>query len=383
MPFIPYEQPYQTLKGLTYIQQAIDSNCLNGDGLFNKKCQQWLAKNLCNSKVILAPSGTMALDFSALLLDLQPGDEVIMPSFTFTSTANAVVLRGAIPVFIDITPQTMNMDVKHIEPAITLKTKAIYVVHYAGVACDMHSIQALAQNYNLKIVEDAAQCLFARYQDKPLGTFGDIGTFSFHGTKNVTAGEGGAISINTSSYRQAADLIKDKGTNRQAFLNGVADYYTWYTVGSSYVMSEFCAAYLFAQLEEGEKITSLRRQNWQRYFQELASLEEAGFLKRPQVPAQCYHNAHIFFILLPTPEHVDRIQTALKEQGVQANRHYTPLHKAPAGHRYGRPGSCLKKTEFYAERLLRLPVHTGVTLNTQEKILACIKTVIKEHPVSF
>ncbi|HEC23872.1 MAG TPA: dTDP-4-amino-4,6-dideoxygalactose transaminase [Chloroflexi bacterium] len=358
---IPFNRPFTTGKELAYIQQVIESHRLAGDGAFTKKCHRWLEEHTGSQKVLLTHSCTAALEMAAILTDIEPGDEVIMPSFTFVSTANAFVLRGGVPVFVDIRPDTLNVDETQIEEAITPRTKAIAIVHYAGVGCEMDAIMRIAQEHNLPVIEDAAQALLATYRGRPLGSIGHLAGYSFHETKNVVSGEGGALLINDPRYVDRAEIVREKGTNRSQFFRGQVDKYTWMDIGSSYLPAELEAAFLWAQLEEAESITRRRKDIWQRYYEEFADLEREGKARRPVVPAECEHNGHIFYLLFRDLEHRTAVQARLREAGVQATFHYVPLHDSPAGKRYGRAQRELPLTRQMSERLLRLPLWAGMT----------------------
>ncbi|MCK9482637.1 MAG: dTDP-4-amino-4,6-dideoxygalactose transaminase, partial [Bacteroidia bacterium] len=312
-------------------------------------------------------SCTAALEMSALLLDIKPGDEVIMPSYTFVSTANAFVLRGAIPVFVDIRPDTLNLDEKLIEEAITPRTRAIVPVHYAGVACEMDSIMAIARRHNLAVVEDAAQGVMASYKGRALGSIGDLGTFSFHETKNVISGEGGALLVNNPELALRAEIIREKGTDRSRFFRGEVDKYTWQEVGSSYLPGEVIAAFLWAQLEEADRITQQRLAIWDNYQQLLAPLAAEGLLTQPSIPDNCQHNAHMYYVILSAEADRQKVLEQLKQQGIGAVFHYVPLHSSPAGKGYTRTSGELKVTNDKAERLLRLPLWIGLTKEQQER----------------
>jgi dTDP-4-amino-4,6-dideoxygalactose transaminase len=366
---IGFNHPYMTGKELYYIAEAKFGNMLAGDGPFTKRCHRWLERQTGCSKALLTHSCTAALEMMALLLDIAPGDEVIMPSYTFVSTANAFVLRGGVPVFVDIREDTLNIDERLIEAAITPRTKAIVPVHYAGVGCEMDTILAIARKHGLKVVEDAAQGMMARYKGRPLGTLGDLGALSFHETKNVISGEGGALLVNDPALAQRAEIIREKGTDRSRFFRGEVDKYTWQEVGSSFLPGELIAAFLWAQLEEGEAITRARLAVWERYHQALAPLEAQGRLRRPVVPAECEHNAHMYYVLLA--ENVDRqaVLQALKEGGVNAVFHYVPLHSSPAGRRYARVHGSMEKTDRLSERLVRLPLWVELTPAQQDTVV--------------
>jgi dTDP-4-amino-4,6-dideoxygalactose transaminase len=348
-----------TGKELWYISQAHHNGQLSGDGPFTKKCHGWIEQQTGCTKALLTHSCTAALEMAAILADIQPGDEVIMPSYTFVSTANAFVLRGAVPVFVDIREDTLNIDERLIEAAITPRTKAIVPVHYAGVACEMDSIMDLASHYKLLVIEDAAQGLMATYKGRALGSIGHMGTFSFHETKNITSGEGGALLINDDRFVDRAEIIREKGTNRSRFFRGQVDKYTWCDTGSSYLPGELIAAFLWAQLEDADKITENRKNIWDYYHKEFADLEIAGKLRRPSVPAECQHNAHMYYLLLPDGEKRTQMIEQLKECGIQTVFHYVPLHLSPMGQKVGRLSDALPITETSAERLIRLPLWLG------------------------
>jgi len=352
---IPYNVPYATGDELGYIQQAIDGRQLSGDGLFTHRCQDLLKKQF-GSPTLLTQSCTAALEMAMLLLQLRPGDEVIMPSFTFVSTANAVVLRGATPVFVDIDPATLNIDPDRVAAAVTPQTRAVVVVHYASVACDMDRILEIARDRGLAVVEDAAHCFGATYRGRMLGTLGTLGTLSFHETKNVSCGEGGALLVNDPGLLELAEIAWQKGTNRKAFLEGRIDKYSWVNVGSSYLPSELTAAFLYAQLLAAESINQKRLQVWSSYHQRLEELERKGLLRRPVVPPDCVHNAHLYYVILN--EGVDRgaVLGAMRKSGVDAIFHYVPLHEAEAGRKFGRAATELAVTSKMARQLVRLPL---------------------------
>lgn len=367
---IPFNKPYMTGKEIDYIKEAHINGMLAGDGPFTKRCHKWLEQQTGAYKALLTHSCTAALELAALLLDIQPGDEVIMPSYTFVSTANAFVLRGGVPVFVDIRSDTLNIDECLIEDAITSKTRAIVPVHYAGVACEMDAIMDIARRHNLFVIEDAAQGIMSTYKGKALGTFGQLGALSFHETKNIISGEGGALLINDPLLSDRAEIIREKGTNRSQFFRGAVDKYTWVDIGSSYLPGEITAAFLFAQMEQAQSITRRRLAVWQRYHESLASLEDVGKLRRPVIPNSCQHNAHMYYILMESLNERTALIAQLREQGVNAVFHYVPLHSAPMGREYG---SSLKKTEELADRLLRLPLWVGMTEKEQSNITNIIK----------
>lgn len=360
MKVIPFNKPSLTGRELVYLNQAHSSGHLSGDGGFTKKCHAWLEAYSGSNKALLTHSCTAALEMSAILADIQPGDEVIMPSYTFVSTANAFVLRGGVPVFVDIRPDTLNIDETLIEAAITPRTKAIVPVHYAGVACEMDTIMAIAKRHNLLVIEDAAQGVMSSYKGRPLGAIGHMGTYSFHETKNVISGEGGALLVNDTGFSERAEIIREKGTNRSLFFRGQVDKYTWVDIGSSYLPSEIIAAFLWAQLEDAQAITAKRMTVWQNYHHALAGLEAKGKLRRPTVPADCSHNAHMYYVLLDSLAKRTEVIARLKLSGINSVFHYVPLHSSPAGVRYGRPSGGLPNTEALADRLVRLPMWLGM-----------------------
>jgi dTDP-4-amino-4,6-dideoxygalactose transaminase len=357
---IPFNKPYMTGKELWYIAQAHANGHLAGDGSFTRRCNGWLEQRTGAHKALLTHSCTAALEMAAILADIQPGDEVIMPSYTFVSTANAFVLRGGVPVFVDIRPDTLNIDETKIEAAITEKTRAIVPVHYAGVGCEMDTIMAIARKHDLMVIEDAAQGVMASYKGRPLGSIGHLGCLSFHETKNIISGEGGALLINDPELAERAEIIREKGTNRSQFFRGQVDKYTWVDVGSSYLPSELIAAFLWAQMEEADDITRRRLAIWGVYHQWLQGLEESGKLRRPVIPKECVHNAHMYYILLPDLASRTSLIDKLKKQDIHPVFHYVPLHSAPTGVRHGRVHGDLTVTEDHADRLLRLPLWLGL-----------------------
>lgn len=369
----PFNQPHLSGKELTYIAEAHFNGQLAGDGPFTMRCHKWLESYSGSARALLTHSCTAALEMAAILLDIRPGDEVIMPSYTFVSTANAFVLRGAIPVFVDIREDTLNLDEEKIEAAITNRTKAIVVVHYAGVACNMDRILDIAHAHGLKIVEDAAQGMLSFYKGKPLGSIGDLGTLSFHETKNVISGEGGAILINDESLAQRGEIIREKGTDRSRFFRGEVDKYTWQDIGSSFLPGELIAAFLWAQFEEAKQITLERVARWGFYHSLTASLEDRGILRRPIVPNDCVHNGHMYYILLPSLKHREVALAELKKNGITSVFHYVPLHSSPAGLRYGRSSGRLDVTVMQSERLIRLPMFVGLTESQQTNVIRCLE----------
>ncbi len=370
---IPFNKPTFSGKETEYMQQAIQSNHLSGDGQFTKKSHALLEQALGVPKVLLTTSCTHALEMSALLLDLKEGDEVIVPSFTFVSTINAFVLRGAKPVFADIRPDTLNLDESRLEALITSKTRAIVVVHYAGVGCEMDAIMEIANRHHLPVVEDNAHGLFGKYKGRYLGTFGALATQSFHETKNFTSGEGGALLINDPKFIEDAEILREKGTDRSRFFRGQVDKYTWVNVGSSYLPSELLAAYLFAQLEVSEQIQSSRQRIWETYYRELGAWAEENNVHMPFVPAHCEQTYHMFYVLFPNLEKRQAAIAHLKERGVQAVFHYLPLHLSPMGEKYGGKAGDCAVTERISDQLLRLPFYTNMTGEEQTRVIEALK----------
>ena len=368
---IPFNRPYIVGKELWNIAQAVQRGQLAGDGYFTKQCNRWLEEHFQAKKVLLTHSCTAALEMAAILCDIRPGDEFIVPSYTFVSTVNAFVLRGGIPRFVDIRPDTMNVNEQLIEAAITPKTKVIVPVHYAGVGCDMDVIMEIARRHHLLVVEDAAQGVCATYKGKYLGTIGHLGCYSFHETKNFISGEGGALVINDERFFERAEIIREKGTNRSQFFRGMVDKYTWVDIGSSYLPSDMIAAFLYAQLEESEKITAKRMHIWQSYDTGLKKLAEAGKIRGPYCPAECVHNAHMYYILLADLNERTRLISFMKERDIVPVFHYVPLHSAPKGVELCGKIS-LPVTEEYADRLLRLPCYFELTDEEIGRVLDCI-----------
>ncbi|NYS31870.1 dTDP-4-amino-4,6-dideoxygalactose transaminase [Pantoea sp. WMus005] len=370
---IPFNAPPIVGTEIEYMQSAMNSGKLCGDGGFTRRCQQWMEQRFGSKKVLLTPSCTASLEMAALLIDLQPGDEVIMPSYTFVSTANAFVLRGARIVFVDVRPDTMNIDETLIEAAITEKTRAIVPVHYAGVACEMDTIMALAARHNLFVIEDAAQGVMSRYKGRALGTIGHIGCFSFHETKNYTAGgEGGATLINDAGLVERAEIVREKGTNRSQFFRGQVDKYTWRDMGSSYLMADLQAAYLWAQLEAAERINQQRLRIWQRYYEALQPLAAQGRISLPVIPASCEHNAHMFYIKLRDQDDRQALINWMKEAEILTVFHYIPLHSSPAGERFSQFVGDDRYTTQESERLLRLPLFYNLSDNNQSTVISSL-----------
>ena len=370
---INFNVPPFTGKEMEYMKQAVEAQKICGDGQFTKKCNQWIEEKTGTRKALLTTSCTHATELAALLAKVQPGDEVIMPSFTFVSTADAFVLRGAIPVFVDIRPDTMNIDETKIEAAITEKTVGIVPVHYAGVSCEMDTIMDIAKKHNLWVIEDAAQGIMSTYKGKALGTIGDFGCFSFHETKNYSMGEGGALLIQDEKYIEDAEIYREKGTNRSKFFRGQIDKYTWVDYGSSYLPSDLNAAYLWAQLEMAEEINEHRLACWNRYYDNLKDLQNAGKITLPTIPEGCVHNAHMFYLKSRDLEERTAFIDFMKEKGILTVFHYIPLHSAPAGVRYGRFNGEDVYTTKESERLVRLPMYYSLTLEEVDRISDAVK----------
>ena len=371
---INFNVPPYTGKEVEYMKEAIENQKICGDGPFTMKCNEWIEKQTGTTKCLLTTSCTHATELAALLADIKEGDEVILPSYTFVSTADAFVLRGAKAVFVDIRPDTMNIDETLIEDAVTERTRAIAPVHYAGVGCEMDTIMDIARRHNLMVVEDAAQGIMASYKGKPLGTFGEFGCFSFHETKNFSMGEGGALLIRDEKYIETAEIFREKGTDRSKYYRGQVDKYRWQEYGSSYLPSDLNAAYLYAQLELAEEITQARMDRWKQYQELLTPLVESGRIELPFIPEHCSHNAHMFYIKAKDMEERSRLIDFLKERGVHAVFHYIPLHTAPAGKKYGRFHGEDRYTTKESERLLRLPMYYKLTADQVEYIAEQVKT---------
>ncbi len=352
---LPFNKPFIIGHELDFIADAVARGHLSGDGNYSKLCSRWFEDKLGSSKAMLTHSCTAALEMSAILCNIQPGDEVILPSYTFVSTANAFVLRGAVPVFVDIRQDTLNLDENLIEAAITAKTRAIVPVHYAGVPCEMDTIMDISSRYGLLVIEDAAQALLSTYKGRALGSIGHFGCLSFHETKNIISGEGGALLVNDKRFAERAEVIREKGTNRSQFFRGEVDKYTWVDIGSSYLPSELVSAFLYAQLEHADEITAKRCHICTAYAQQLAPLEQAGKLRLPKFDADS--NGHMFYIILDSLDMRSRLIAHLKAHAIHPVFHYVPLHSSPAGKKYGRTGSAMKVTDDLSEHLLRLPLH--------------------------
>ena len=357
---IPFNKPYMTGKELWYVSQAHASGHLAGDGIFTKKCNAWLEQRIGCRKALLTHSCTAALEMAAILVNIQPGDEIIMPSYTFVSTANAFALRGGVPVFVDIRPDTFNIDESLIEAAITPKTRAIVAVHYAGVGCEMDVIMSIAERYGLLVIEDAAQGIMSSYKGRPLGSIGHLAALSFHETKNIISGEGGALLVNDPCFSEQAEIIREKGTNRSLFFRGQVDKYTWVDFGSSYLPSELIAAFLWAQMEEAGAITRRRLDIWDAYHGNFEALEMEGKIRRPIIPFDCTHNAHMYYLLLPDLGARTAFIDALRQKGIGTVFHYVPLDSSPMGEKCGRKSGALNQTQLLSERLVRLPLWLGL-----------------------
>ncbi|MBV6750859.1 dTDP-4-amino-4,6-dideoxygalactose transaminase [Pseudomonas chlororaphis] len=374
---IPFNKPPYTGKEDKYVIQAMRSSKMSGDGEFTHQCQAWFEKAFSCKKALLTPSCTQALEMAALLIDIQPGDEVIMPSYTFVSTANAFVLRGAKIVFVDVHPDTMNIDETQIEAAITEKTRAIVPVHYAGVACEMDSIMALAEKYKLFVVEDAAQAMMSTYKGRALGTIGHLAAYSFHETKNYTSGgEGGLLLLNDESFILRAEIIREKGTNRSQFFRGQVDKYTWRDIGSSFLPGELQAAYLYAQLEDAQEINTRRMHIWNSYHQAFAALEKSGVLVRPTIPGHVTQNAHMYYLKLKDFSIREKFIKHMQERGILTPFHYIPLHSSPAGEKFGIFSGVDRFTTVESERLVRLPIYFNMTQEELDTVIAAVAEVM-------
>lgn len=367
---VPFNRPFLTGEESAFMVDAHMRGQLAGDGYFTHECNEWIRERSCASRALLTTSATSALDMSALLADIQPGDEVIMPSFTFVSTANAFVLRGGVPVFVDIRADTLNLDETLIEAAITSRTRAIVPVHYAGVACEMDAILAIAKRHGILVIEDAAQGLLASYRGRPLGSIGDMGCYSFHETKNIMCGEGGALLLREAGLADRAEIIREKGTNRSRFFRGQVDRYTWVDVGSSLLPGELVAAFLWAQLQNANEITERRKAIWQRYYDSFDELEAYGHVRRPIVPAECEHNGHLFYLLLNDLDQRTQYIDFMSARGISCVFHYVPLHSSPKGIECGRAHGQMSVTNRVGEQLVRLPLWVGVETFQEEIISA-------------
>jgi dTDP-4-amino-4,6-dideoxygalactose transaminase len=379
-PKIPFNRPYATGDEFGYIQEAIDNLHLSGNGPFTERCSRWMQEHLGCERALLTFSCTSALEMAMLLAGIGPGDEVVVPSFTFPTTAGAVALRGAVPVFVDIREDTLNLDERLVEAAVTSRTRALLPVHYAGVACSLDALAAICARHGLAMVEDAAQGFSATYRDRPLGTIGDLGALSFHETKNLICGEGGALLVNRADWVERAEVLQEKGTNRSQFLRGQVDKYTWVDLGSSFLTSEINAAFLWAQIQHAEKILARRMAIWSVYHERMAPLEEAGLLRRPVIPAECSHNAHMYYLLLGDRARRDRLIEALAAQNIHALFHYVPLHSSVAGRRYGRVAGELPVTDRTSDTLVRLPLWFEMSDADVERVCAAVQAALRPRP---
>lgn len=369
---IPFNRPHTVGTELGFVSEAIELGQLSGNGKLTQRCSAWLEERLGTRRALLTHSCTGALEMAALLAEVGPGDEVVMPSFTFPSTANAFVLRGATPVFVDVREDTLNLDTDSLEQAIGSRTRAIVPVHYSGVGCDMDPIVEAADSVGAAIVEDAAQGILSTYRGQVLGTIGSLGALSFHETKTLSSGEGGALLINDPELIERAEVLLEKGTDRARFFRGEIDKYTWLDVGSSFLMSEITAAFLLAQLNAADQIVARRLSTWERYHAGLAELEARGLLRRPAIPEDCWHNGQGYWLLLPTPEQRDALIAGLRSRGIAAIFHYLPLHSSPAGRRWGRPAGDLSRTEDLAARMIRLPLWVGLPDASVDRVVEAI-----------
>jgi dTDP-4-amino-4,6-dideoxygalactose transaminase len=373
---LPFNRPFTTGREFDYIREAIDRAHLSSGGLFSARCESWLERTVGSGRALLTHSCTAALEIAALLLDIGPGDEVVMPSFTFVSTANAFVLRGGVPVFVDVRPDTLNLDEQQIEAAMTTRTRAIVPVHYAGVACEMTEILAVAGRHGLAVVEDAAQGLGSTYRGTPVGRLGSLAATSFHETKNVISGEGGALLVNDARLSERAEILREKGTNRGRFARGEIDKYSWMDLGSSFAPSELTSAFLWAQMEDAAAITRRRLEIWDWYYAAFADLEHRGVLRRPFVPPHCQHNAHLFRVLLADAPARPRVLKDLNDSGVNAVFHYVPLHSSAAGRRFGRAAGTLPHTDSVAASLIRLPLWIGMEQQDVERVAGAMSKAL-------
>jgi dTDP-4-amino-4,6-dideoxygalactose transaminase len=380
---IPFNRPQLVGREHDYIDEALASGKLSGNGEFARRCANWLERSIGVQRALITPSCTAALEMAGILAELEPGDEVIVPDFAFVSTANAFALRGAVPVFVDVAPDTLNIDPDAIEDALSERTRAIVVIHYGGVACDMDRIQRIADRHGLSLIEDAAHSIQASCRDRPLGSIGHLATLSFHETKNLQCGEGGALLVNDPGLVARAEVIQEKGTDRSRFFRGEIDKYTWQDAGSSYLLSEVATAFLWAQLEHATEITAERRAIWDQYYHAMGSLEDEGLLRRPIVPPGCVHSGHLFYILLPTGDLRDRMLQALGELGVHAVFHYLPLHTSPGGRRFGKLGGPVPVTDDASARLLRLPLWAGLGESRIQAVIDAVNTSTRATATSY
>jgi dTDP-4-amino-4,6-dideoxygalactose transaminase len=377
MKEIPFNRPFLAGTELGYVRQAAEEGGLESGGPFTQRCEAWLAETTGAKRALLSHSGTGALEAAMMLAGLGPGDEAIMPSFAYPTMATAVVRQGATPVFVDIDPRTLNLDPAEVSKAAGPRTKAIVAVHYGGVGCEMDELLEIAAPLGLVVIEDAAHCLLASYRERPLGTLGDLGTFSFHHTKNVSSGEGGALLVNNPELLERAEVIWEKGTDRARFQRGEADRYTWVDTGSSFAASELTAAFLWGQLEAAEEITRRRLEIWDRYHEAFAGLEAEGLAQRPVVPDGHTHNGHLYYLILPAPPERDAFITAMRAEGIATSFHYVPLHSSPAGRRFGRPSGELRQTGELSQRLVRLPLWTGLDRESVDRVTAAANSAAR------
>jgi dTDP-4-amino-4,6-dideoxygalactose transaminase len=376
MKEIPFNRPFLAGTELDYVREAAEGGGLESGGPFTARCETWLADTTGTERVMLSHSGTGALEAAMMLADLGPGDEAIMPSFAYPTMATAVVRQGATPVFVDVDPRTLNLDPAEVRKAAGPRTKAIVAVHYGGVGCEMDELLAIAASAGLTVIEDAAHCLLATYRDRPLGTLGDLGTFSFHHTKNVSSGEGGALLVNNPELLERAEVVWEKGTDRKRFERGEVDRYTWVDIGSSFAAGELTAAFLWGQLEAAEEITRRRLEIWNRYHEAFAGLETEGLAQRPVVPAGHTHNGHLYYLILPTASGRDAFIAAMGAAGIATSFHYVPLHSSPAGRRFGRPLGDLAQTEQLSRRLVRLPLWTGLERESVARVIDAARAAV-------
>ena len=380
---IPFNKPTIVGNELKYIEEAINSCKISGDGIFTRKCSEFMEERLSAKKVLLTTSCTHALELASILINIKQEDEIIVPSYTFVSTVNAFILRGGVPVFVDIRDDTLNIDENKIEEKITKKTKAIFVVHYAGVSCEMDTIKSIAGKHNLYIIEDAAQGVNAKYKDRYLGTIGDIGTYSFHETKNYYCGEGGAIVLNDDNFIESAEIIREKGTNRTKFFRGEIDKYTWVDIGSSYLSSDILAAFLYGQFEKLDETNDKRKAIYENYYNGLKDLQSEGLLRLPIIPSDCVTNYHMFYIILPTEKKRNNLMYELKSKGILAVFHYLPLHTSPMGQKYGYKHGDLPMTEDLSARVLRLPIYNSFGKDEQQYVIQNIYEYLKKGKLAY
>lgn len=376
MKEIPFNRPFLVGTELGYVHEAAEDGGLESGGRFTARCEAWLADTTGTERALLSHSGTGALEAAMMLAGLGPGDEAIMPSFAYPTMATSVVRQGATPVFVDIDPRTLNLDPEHVKAAVGPRTKAIVAVHYGGVGCEMDALLGIAASAGSIVIEDAAHCLLATYRDRPLGTLGDLGTFSFHHTKNVTSGEGGALLVNDPALLERAEIVWEKGTDRKRFERGEVDRYTWVDIGSSFAASELTAAFLWGQLEASEEITRRRLAIWNSYHEAFAELEDEGLAQRPVVPAGHAHNGHLYYLILPTPSARDAFIAQMRAKEIATSFHYVPLHSSPAGRELGRSIGDLAQTEQLSRRLVRLPLWTGLNRESVARVIDAARSAV-------